>query len=405
MQLQRNYQVFQEETEFQQGIDDVRGRRRAAGAAGASQQPSQAAMLAQQEQRAATQLKDAAMLYAAACSTCSRLLRQLWLSNIPSTGILEPQPHRALRSRMALSTAAEPNQQVQEGGDGEEDASDGEGEQQPPPPQQQQRGARALSAMRAAQLVEPHNMKRLLWKLLHPQATLQLCFLGCVLLREAVTLYDLLGWALDGQLPFLELPHLSMQVAAGDALSVLPVRCLQPQLQLGPLAFCSGCCQLSSQLGLTLPQLPGQALLMRAVKELGLPQVVYETALQLYCLHLLGSQRMHLAPLQRRSQALPYTWLSAVLLVSVKLLYGLGLAAAGQVPLLPKAPGPPDGWLGWAQHALQQLPGVSSLPLSEQEPAATQPPSLFVAGRGASSSAAAPGISELRCAEQLRHIF
>jgi hypothetical protein len=56
--------VFQEETEFQQGIDDVRGRRRAAGAAGASQQPSQAAMIAQQEQQAATQLKDAALLYA-----------------------------------------------------------------------------------------------------------------------------------------------------------------------------------------------------------------------------------------------------------------------------------------------------------------------------------------------------
>lgn len=57
-------QVFQEETEFQQGIDDVRGRRRAAGAAGASQQPSQAAMIAQQEQQAAQQLKDAALLYA-----------------------------------------------------------------------------------------------------------------------------------------------------------------------------------------------------------------------------------------------------------------------------------------------------------------------------------------------------
>jgi hypothetical protein len=57
-------QVFQEETEFQQGIDDVRGRRRAAGSVGASQQPSQAAMIAQQEQQAAQQLKDAALLYA-----------------------------------------------------------------------------------------------------------------------------------------------------------------------------------------------------------------------------------------------------------------------------------------------------------------------------------------------------
>jgi hypothetical protein len=38
-----------------------------------------------------------------------------------------------------------------------------------------------------------------------------------VLLREAVTVYDLMGWALDGQMPFLELPHLSMQVATGEA--------------------------------------------------------------------------------------------------------------------------------------------------------------------------------------------
>jgi hypothetical protein len=62
--LGSSLQVFQEETEFQQGIDDVRGRRRAAGAAGASQQLSQAAMIAQQEQQAALQLKDAALLYA-----------------------------------------------------------------------------------------------------------------------------------------------------------------------------------------------------------------------------------------------------------------------------------------------------------------------------------------------------
>lgn len=53
-------------------------------------------------------------------------------------------------------------------------------------------------------------------QLLHPQVTLQLCFLGCVLLREAVTFFDIMSWALDGQLPFQELPHLSMQVATGE---------------------------------------------------------------------------------------------------------------------------------------------------------------------------------------------
>jgi hypothetical protein len=48
---------------------------------------------------------------------------------------------------------------------------------------------------------------------------------------------------------------------------------LQPQLQLDPVAFCNSCCQLASQLGLQLPQLPGEALLLRATKDLGLPQV------------------------------------------------------------------------------------------------------------------------------------
>jgi hypothetical protein len=66
---------------------------------------------------------------------------------------------------------------------------------------------------------------------------------------------------------------ITMSFAAGDALSVLPVRCLQPQLQLDPVAFCNSCCQLASQLGLQPPQLPGQALLLRATKELALPQV------------------------------------------------------------------------------------------------------------------------------------
>jgi hypothetical protein len=74
--LNWSLQVFQEETEFQQGIDDVRGRRRAAGAAGASQQLSQAAMIAQQEQQAATQLKDAALLYA---RCLQHLLKVRWI--------------------------------------------------------------------------------------------------------------------------------------------------------------------------------------------------------------------------------------------------------------------------------------------------------------------------------------
>lgn len=50
-----------------------------------------------------------------------------------------------------------------------------------------------------------------LLQLLHPQATLQLCFIACALLREAVTHQDIMTWALDGRLPFLQLPALVNQ--------------------------------------------------------------------------------------------------------------------------------------------------------------------------------------------------
>lgn len=56
-------QGLQEETEFQQGIDDVRGRRAAAGSSSARNQLSQAAQIAREEQQAAQQLKDATLLY------------------------------------------------------------------------------------------------------------------------------------------------------------------------------------------------------------------------------------------------------------------------------------------------------------------------------------------------------
>jgi len=54
---------------------------------------------------------------------------------------------------------------------------------------------------------------------------------------------------------------------------VLPVRCIQPELSLSPVAFYNGCCQLAEQLGLQLPYVAGEALLLRNMEELGLPKV------------------------------------------------------------------------------------------------------------------------------------
>lgn len=56
-------QGLQEETEFQQGIDDVSGRRAAAGTSNARYQLTQAAQIAREEEAAAQQLKDATLLY------------------------------------------------------------------------------------------------------------------------------------------------------------------------------------------------------------------------------------------------------------------------------------------------------------------------------------------------------
>jgi hypothetical protein len=66
--------------------------------------------------------------------------------------------------------------------------------------------------------------------------------------------------------------------------------------------------------------------------------VVHEAALQLFFLYLLGCPTLKVATSSRPNQQTPYTWLAAVLLVAIKLLYGMG-AASGQLPLLPKAAG------------------------------------------------------------------
>jgi hypothetical protein len=59
------------------------------------------------------------------------------------------------------------------------------------------------------------RMCALVLQLLHPQVTLQLCFLACCLLREAVTCYDIITWALDADLPFLGLPDIAKTCLSG----------------------------------------------------------------------------------------------------------------------------------------------------------------------------------------------
>lgn len=67
--------------------------------------------------------------------------------------------------------------------------------------------------MRLAPVPAPLHVLPL--QLLHPQVTLQLCFLACALLRQPVTCYDIIGWALDAQLPFLRLPDIASGCLTG----------------------------------------------------------------------------------------------------------------------------------------------------------------------------------------------
>jgi hypothetical protein len=67
-----NTQTYQEEAEYQQGIDDARGRRRAAGQTAGAAAQSQAALLAREEAQAAKQFQDAALTY---CRALQHLLR------------------------------------------------------------------------------------------------------------------------------------------------------------------------------------------------------------------------------------------------------------------------------------------------------------------------------------------
>jgi hypothetical protein len=56
-------------------------------------------------------------------------------------------------------------------------------------------------------------------------------------------------------------------------------------------------------------------------------QVVLDASLQLYFLHLAQTPRLRLTAVTKASIVTPYVWLSATILVAIKLLYGLGNAA------------------------------------------------------------------------------
>lgn len=89
--------------------------------------------------------------------------------------------------------------------------------------------------------------------------------------------------------------------------------------------------------------------------------------MQLYTTHIIDSEHLKYQVHSERAQtSAPYIWLAAVLVIAIKMLYGVGGIAGGPQPVA-KAVGPPEGWLRWAEQVVQRLPGLSALPLTEQE--------------------------------------
>ena len=80
-------------------------------------------------------------------------------------------------------------------------------------------------------------------QVLHPELTLAVCFLGCWVMREAVTPMDIVQWASDGTLPYLRLPSLATQLLenARDAGCDLPLSLLRLKGTIQWMCFTGTC--------------------------------------------------------------------------------------------------------------------------------------------------------------------
>ncbi len=110
-------------------------------------------------------------------------------------------------------------------------------------------------------------------QILPPRDTLVIAFLACLHLREAVTPMDIARWALDGDLPFLDLPSRSKALLAAKQGVPLPAQALQASLADPPVAFLRRVASMAESVGLPLALVNGLPLLQRAVLDLQLPKV------------------------------------------------------------------------------------------------------------------------------------
>eukprot|EP00877_Chromochloris_zofingiensis_P011082 jgi/Chrzof1/6227/Cz17g16140.t1 len=284
-------QALAEDTEFQAGLTDQRGRRKLG--TGSASNADAAVDVDQQEQAAAAGVQDTALLYVRCLQTLLQaqgealvnqfgviaqvipVMRQLWLSYIPTCGILEPDFYNrpgqpAAPTDTDAATAEEENMGTEPDDEDHDDGTDDAEQQQ----QQQQQQMMGRGARHASELRKITKLRSALWGACHPQTTLHIAYLACLYTREAVTTLDIIRWSLDGQLPYLNLPAISAGQLSSAGPSVhLPLQVLRPVITGGPMQFMARCYKLAGQLKLALPPINGGALLQRAVLQLGLPQV------------------------------------------------------------------------------------------------------------------------------------
>ncbi|BDA43636.1 probable TATA box-binding protein-associated factor RNA polymerase [Coccomyxa sp. Obi] len=207
-------------------------------------------------------------------------------------------------------------------------------------------------------------LKAAVWKALHPDTMLAVVFLGSWYLREAVSPMDILRWASDGRLPFLNLPALSAELlqSAHEAGCTLPPSLLQPTGVMSVQGLVAMAAQIGSRLQMRLPPVNAGALLHRYVQDLALPEELAPAALRLFDIYTSGSPQVWL---QDDIFLHPYAHLMAVLLVTLKLCCHLDVPAAPAA----QPPHAPD-WQAWARAILQRSPGPHSFPATALDAAA-----------------------------------
>jgi len=215
-------------------------------------------------------------------------------------------------------------------------------------------------------LTQDRRVRGALLRLLPRYTPLVVVLTACVMLRQAVTPSDIARWAASGQLPFFDMPHrcsaLLRDVSPEEA---LPKGILSPGQVPVVQTLVRASVDLAASLGVELPNVPAEALLLRATVELRLPQAVFYVARELFALYLADTPHMALSFATPSSS--PYVYIAALVALAAKLAYGIG-SAADLGARLPGLPPPPCSWIEWADACLRS-PGCRPLhlPMTESE--------------------------------------